>query len=251
MRIIAAIALAGLCAGCVTAETVQFRAAADQQAIVRDGNPAIVSTKKNSIVLLRPASREFQIGGRPVFVLAIFNRTKAPEDFKVANVQVAQVVNGEAVPIKIVTYEMLVQEERNRQVMMAIVGGMSAAANSYSAAQAGRYSSNSTVYTSHGAYSVHTTGYSPALAAAAQQNAAAQNAAMTAQIIDQGQQNLANLERAVIKDNTVMPGEWVGGQLHLSPLATDEGGKNYTITVLVGTERHEISVVQGTPKGTS
>jgi hypothetical protein len=251
MRILAAIALAGLCAGCVTAETVQFRAAADQRAITRDGNPAIVSTKKNSIVMIRPASRQFQTGGRPVFVLAIFNRTGAPQDFRVANVKVAQVVNGESVPIKVVTYEMLVQEERNRQIAMAIIGGMAVAANSYSASRAGYYNSTSTVYTPRGSFLFNTTGYSPGLAAAAQANASAQNAAMTAAIIDQGQRNLATLERGVIKDNTLMPGEWIGGQLHLSPLVSDSAAKNYTITVLVGKERHDISVIQGTPSETS
>jgi hypothetical protein len=40
---------------------------------------------------------------------------------------------------------------------------------------------------------------------------------MIASTIQQGQLNLATLERAVIKDNTLMPGEWYGGQLHLQP----------------------------------
>ena len=82
MRILVAFAVAALCAGCVTTESVQFQASAGQQALIRDGQPAIVSTKKNSIVMIRPASRQFQIGGRPVFVLAIYNRTAAPEEFR-------------------------------------------------------------------------------------------------------------------------------------------------------------------------
>ena len=245
MRIIASVALAALVAGCVTGESVQFRAAGDQQAITRDGNPAIVSTKKNSIVMVRPAARQFQTGGRPVFVVGMFNRGSGPEDFKVAGVEVTQDVNGAGVPIKIITSEMLLQEERNRQVAAALFGGVAAAANSYSAAQAGRYNATSTVHTPRGMYTVHTTGYSPALAAAAQSQAAAQNAAMTDAIIQRGQQNMAHLEQAVIKDNTLMPNEWYGGQLHLSPPASDNATKIYTITVFVGKERHDISVVQG------
>ena len=39
--------------------------------------------------------------------------------------------------MKIVTYEMLVQEEKNRQVATAILTGVAAAGNAYSASQAG------------------------------------------------------------------------------------------------------------------
>jgi hypothetical protein len=69
---------------------------------------------------------------------------------------------------------------------------------------------------------------------------------MISATIERGQQNMAMLERAVIKDNTLMPGEWYGGQLHLSPLVSDTGPmKTYSIAVLVGTDRHEITIVQG------
>jgi hypothetical protein len=44
-------------------------------------------------------------------------------------------------------------------------------------------------------------------AAIAQGNAAAQNEAMFAATIERGQQNMAQLEQAVIKDNTLLPGE--------------------------------------------
>jgi hypothetical protein len=48
-----------------------------------------------------------------------------------------------------------------------------------------------------------------------------------------------------------MPGEWYGGQLHLAPLASSDGPKVYSIAVTVGSDRHEINVVQGPPPGTS
>lgn len=246
MRTALVLAAAALCAGCVTTETVQFKAQADQQAIVRDGQPALVSQRKNSLVIARPAAREFRIGGRPVFVLAIFNRTGTPQDFRVANVQVTQVVHGEATPLKVITYEMLVQEEKTRQVFAAIGTGLAAAGNSYSASRAGYYNSNSTVYTPRGTYQVNTTGYSPTAAAIAQSNANAQNSELIGATIERGQANMAMLERGVIKDNTLMPGEWYGGQLHLQPLVSDDGPtKTYSIAVLVGSDRHEITVVQG------
>jgi hypothetical protein len=246
MRSIWTIAAAALCAGCVTTETVQFRAQADQRSIIRDGQAALVSQKKKSLFIARPAARQFQVGGRPVFVLAINNLTNAPQEFRVSNVLITQNVHGEAVPLKVITYEMLAQEERTRQVFAAIATGVAAGANSYSASRAGYYNSQSTVYTPRGAYQVNTNGYSPTAAAIAQSNASAQNAEMISATIERGQQNLAMLERGVIKDNTLMPGEWYGGQLHIAPLASDDTPmKNYTIPVLVGSERHEIQIAQG------
>jgi hypothetical protein len=120
MRILIAFSAAALCAGCVTTESVQFQPTTDQRAIVRDGQPALVSERKNSLVMVRPAARQFQIGGRPVFVLAIYNRTSAPEDFRVANVQVTQIVHGEAANLRVITYEKLVEEEKARQTFAAI-----------------------------------------------------------------------------------------------------------------------------------
>src|SRR5262249_55017775 len=140
--------------------------------------------------------------------------------------------------MQIVTYEMLVQEEKNRQVAMAILTGVAAAGNAYSASRAG-YGSYTTPSGRTGTF------YSPTAAAIAQNNAAVQNEAMVASTIETGQRNMAVLEQSVIKDNTLMPGEWYGGQLHIAP-PTDQGGaaKSYTIVITVGTERHVIDISQ-------
>lgn len=249
MRKLFAISFAFLCAGCVTGEKVAFQPSGDQQAIIRDGQPALVSTKSKSIVIARPASRQFQIGGRPVFVVAIYNRSKEPQNFLVKNVQVTQAVNGSEASLKVIAYEELVQEEQTRQAFSALAVGLAAAGNSYSASRAGYYNSTSTVYTSRGAYNVHTSGYSPTAAAIAQSNANAQNAEMIGATIERGQANLAMLERSVIKDNTVMPNEWYGGQLHIQPLISgDEANKIYKIGIRVGPDFHEIHISQGAPK---
>jgi len=249
MRTVVALVLAAICAGCVTTETVQFQPTADQQSIVRDGQPALVSTRKNSIVLVRPAARQLQIGGRPVFVVAIYNRSSKPLNFRVANINVTQTVNGGEARLKVITYEELVQEEHTRQTFRAIGAGLAAAGNAYSASQAGYYHSNSTLYAPHGIYQVSTTGYSPTAAAIAQANANATNAELIGATIERGQANMAYLERAVIKDDTLMPGEWYGGQLHIQPLVSEGGPvKHYSITVLVGNDRHQIQITQGTPQ---
>jgi hypothetical protein len=57
------------------------------------------------------------------------------------------------------------------------------------------------------------------IAAIAQSKASVQNEAMISATRESGQANLANLERLVMKDNTLLPGEWHGGQLYLQPLA--------------------------------
>jgi len=171
MRNLIAVIAAVLCAGCVTTESVQFQPQADQQSIVRDGQPGLVSTRKNSIVIVKPAARQLQIGGRPFFVVAIYNRSAKPLNFRVSDVSVIQTVNGGEAALKVITYEELVQEEKTRQTFAAIGAGLAAAGNSISASQAGYYHSNSTVYAPNGIYQVNTTGYSPAAAAIAQANA--------------------------------------------------------------------------------
>jgi hypothetical protein len=145
--------------------------------------------------------------------------------------------------MQVVTYEMLAQEEKNRQVAAAILTGVAAAANSYSASRAG-----------YGTYTTprgHTgTFYDPTAAVIAQSNAAAQNDAMISATVERGQANMAALAQSVIKDNTLLPGEWYGGQLHLSPPVNPPSGnqKTYSIVITVGADRHVIEVAQ-TPLG--
>ena len=112
--------------GCVTQETVSFRASnANQQAIIRDGRNALVSRQKNSLVLVSPASRQIATGGRPVFVVGINNLSPQPVNFLVSQVEANQMVGEQAFSMQVITYEALLQEERNRQVGRAILGGSS------------------------------------------------------------------------------------------------------------------------------
>ena len=115
--------------------------------------------------MIRPATRQTQSGSRPMFVVGLNNITAAPINFRVANIEVTQIVNSNRVAMKVYTFDELMIEERNRQVAAAIITGLAAGANAYSASQAGRYNSTSTVYTPRGTYQVHTTGYSPTAAA--------------------------------------------------------------------------------------
>lgn len=195
--------------------------------------------------MARPASREIKANGRPVYIIAAYNAGGAPVLLSTRDITVEQMSDGEPIgSLKVITYEELVQEEQSRQVMAAILVGVAAGANAAAASNAGYYNSRSTIYTPRGSATVYTTGYSPAAAAIAQSNASYENAAMTAAVVERGRQNLTALEQQVLKDNTIMPGEWVGGQVHISPPAKTEKGKDYRITVVVGSDVHLIDVSQ-------
>lgn len=228
---------------CARMEAAHFEARPGQDAIIRDGQPAIVSRLKNSIVIVRPASRQFQAGRRPVYVVAMYNLTNAPLQFSVASVSVTQRLNGQMVALKVYNYDELVGEERRRQAVQALATGLAAAGNSMSAANAGYYHGTANVYGSGGMATVNVSGYDPTAAAIAQNRAAAQNEAMIADTIATGQRNMDMLEHSVIKDNTLLSGEWYGGQLQFDPPA-GSGGKSYTITVPVGSDVHQIEVTQ-------
>jgi hypothetical protein len=66
MRVLGVAALRAALAGCVTSETVQFQASnPQQQAMMRDGQPALVSRQKTSVVLVRPASHVIDVSQAP------------------------------------------------------------------------------------------------------------------------------------------------------------------------------------------
>ena len=124
MRNLGIVALCAALGGCFsTGETIAFRTSNPaQQTMMRDGQPALVSRQKSSVVLVRPASRQLQANGRPVFVVGINNLGKQPIEFRVGQVAALQHVGAS-------DYEMLVQEEKNRQVAAAILTGVAGAAN--------------------------------------------------------------------------------------------------------------------------
>ena len=218
MRVVAMALLAATCTGCVTTETVQFRPKGPQEAIMRDGQAALISKGRHSVVTVRPAGRQVAANGRPVFILGIQNMSRAPLDFRTGLVMATQIAaDDSAVALKIYSYEELAAEERSAQVGRAILVGVAGGLNSASAPR----------------------GYW------AQQHAAYQNAQLASQVAAQGAQNQAALEAMVIKDHTLMPGEMYGGQLHLQPPATEGTAKRYVIAMMVGPDRHEIEVVQG------
>jgi hypothetical protein len=64
---------------------------------------------------------------------------------------------------------------------------------------------------------------------------------MIAGTIETGRRNLDVLEKSVIKDNTMLPGEWYGGLVQFDP-PKDANGKNIVISIQVGSDLHQVEV---------
>jgi hypothetical protein len=142
-----------------------LRPAAGQEAVVRDGVPALVSTRKHT-VFLRPVAPQQLANGRPRFVVAILNRGRTPVTFNVSSVSV-ETLSPRRASVRVYTHAELAQEvenDRNAQLTLQAIAG---ALGSYSAAQSGYSHTTGTISGpySYGSYSQTT--YSPGRAQAA------------------------------------------------------------------------------------
>jgi hypothetical protein len=206
--------------------------------------------------MLRPASANVDRGQRPAFVVAVYNRGKRPMDLRVTNIT----ASGLTAPIHVYSYEELVAEAKRKQRWAAFAVALGGAAGALSAANAG-YSHTTGTYSGYssgrysgslnGSYSGSTSGvyssttYDAGRAYAAQSINNAQTAANMAAVQENGQARLAELQEQVLKDNTVLPGEWVGGLVLLdAPHKAADGIATYRINVRFGDEVHEFAVTQ-------
>jgi hypothetical protein len=208
--------LCGVLAGCASKEVASFRPSGDQQTAIRDGMASLVSRQPNSMVMITPASRNVSSGARPVYVLQVQNLGRQPVTFMVSQVSAAQITAGGERALRVFSYDQLATEERNAQTGRVLLAALAAGANSYSAG-------NSYWRQAH---------------------ANEQNARLAADISVTHANNMAALERTLIKDHTIMPGETYGGALHIQPPENEAGGKHYIIRVQVGADYHEIRAQQ-------
>ncbi len=92
--------------GCAS-QKIALVPAADQEAIVRNGVPALISRKKN-LVMLRPNTRLLKGNARPAFTLVVRNLGRSPETLFESSITANQVVAGKASAGRIYTYQGLV-----------------------------------------------------------------------------------------------------------------------------------------------
>ena len=76
-----------LCGCSAPRDVYSLKPSNNQQAVVRDGVPALVSSWKN-VVFLRPLASHQVSYGRPHFVVALLNRGKGAATLKVSDIVV-------------------------------------------------------------------------------------------------------------------------------------------------------------------
>lgn len=248
-----------LLCGCASNDHISLVADQSQQALTRDGVPALLSTKRQ-VVLLRPASSLIQSAGRPAFVIAVYNPGKRPVELRASGITAQLNDAGGPVNLHVYSYEELVAEVQRKQKWAAFGAALQGAALAMNAANAG-YTHTNGIYSGNsygrysgalnGTYSSATSGtfsattYDPGRAFAAQQYANAQTTANFAAIQVQGRQALDQLQTAILKDNTILPGEWVGGIVVLdAPTKGRDGSATYRIDVQLAGEVHSFVVSQ-------
>lgn len=232
-----------LIGGCAS-QKIQLSAAPGQEAIVRDGIPSLISKKKN-LVMLRPNNQLLKGNARPAFTVAVRNLENKPQTLMEANINAHQSVDGKQAMLRVYRYDELVREEQTRQTIQAVGAVLSATARGINAANAGYVNTTGTVHANgnHGTYTATT--YDPLRAQIAQQNANYETREDFAALRAQGEQNLSQLQNTILKDNTVMPGEWIGGTIVLDPPGySGSAPKSYAITVDFAGEQHEFLVSQ-------
>ena len=246
LRLFALFSTLGFLAACSSPERVVLSAAPDQQSIIRHGVPALTSQKKH-FVILRPNTHLVQRDARPAFTVAVRNSGRTPVTLYESSIRAEQTIKGKTVAVRIFRYDDLVKEEQTRQTVAAVGAALSGVANAMAASNAGYVNTTGSVTTygpggtRHGTYSATT--YDPLRAQIAQQNASANTAADFERIPADGDANLGRLETTILKDNTVLPGEWSGGTIVLAvPERSDNSPASYSIVVAFGGEDHIFAV---------
>jgi hypothetical protein len=239
---------------CSSNTRISLSAASNQESLTRDGVPALVS-KQKYVVMLKPASAVIRSSGRPAFVVAVYNPTRKPTELHVAGISARQADTS----VHVYSYEELIAEVQRKQRWATFAAALGGAARAMNAANAG-YTRTSGIYSGqtygtytgslNGTYSASTTGvysaatYDSSRAYAAQQMANAQTAADFARIQANGQQALDELQNSILKDNTLLPGEWVGGVVVLDAPVETNGTASYSVDVRIKDEIHTFAISQ-------
>ncbi len=239
-------AIAGFTAACGS-QKIKLSAAPGQDSIVRDGVPALISKKRN-IVMLKPNTQVLKGNARPAFTVVVRNHGTEPVTLSEASITAIQ-KGAKHQTLKVYRYAELVAEEETKQAVAAFGAALAGAGRAMSASQAGyvHTTGNINTYGSYGsAYGTYSaTTYDPLRAQIAQQSANAQTTNDFARLRAEGEQNLTNLQQTILKDNTVLPGEWYGGTIILQPpTRASDSPTGYAILVEFDGELHEFNVSQ-------
>jgi archaellum component FlaG (FlaF/FlaG flagellin family) len=197
--------------GCASAsgDVVHFQPQPGQQVTANGQDSLIESRGRQTVVSVRPFNQPF-VNRRPEYVIGIKNVTSRPVQFVINNVQVTQVIDGNPKQLKTYSVDELRNEEALAQVGDEILAGTLA-------------------------------GFSDALT---------NDASLGNQIVENHanarQQVLQELDQLTLKDHVLSPGEMYAGKLYIEPPSANKAGlKIYAIALTVGSDQHEIIVMQG------
>ncbi len=237
VRLLIAVGIAALANGCVTTQSdvVSLQPKPKQEYVMRGSERLLASKHAHSVVVLRPVGAELAAEARPIFVVGIENISKQPVDFRVAGVS-ATLTAPQRQALKVHTYDELVAEQNDRN-----------SDEFFSALILADLSSGAAQQSTAGLDAIANLGSTDARAQSnnIKSTVAGGNSLMVGGSVLNGIERLGELERHVLKDGRVAPGQWHGGQVHIARPAGD-GRKAYTIAILVGSDRHEFNIVQQT-----
>lgn len=140
-----AVGILTLVCGCASNDRIALVANESQQGLTRDGVPALISSKRQ-VVMLRPASSVVQSRGRPAFVVAVYNPGKRPLELRASGIsaQLNDASNG-LVALHVYSYEELVGEVERKQRWAAFGAALQGVGAAMNAANAG-YSHTTGMY---------------------------------------------------------------------------------------------------------
>ena len=99
---------AAVLAGCSSPQRIMLSPGHGQESLVRDGSPALVSQKKN-LVMLRANNRLVESGSRPAFTLVVRNLSSKSETLLESAITAQQTVSGRSVALRVYRYDELIQ----------------------------------------------------------------------------------------------------------------------------------------------
>lgn len=231
---------------------MQLQPGPKQIARMQSGIAAVDDTAATSSVRLIQAEGDLKKRGE--IQLLVMNQGDKPFNFGPENVT-AKLADG--TPVRIITYEQLVHEEKRREAWAAVAAGFAAASNNMAAANSGYYSGTAhysgSTYGSFGStpYSANTfgtatySGYNAGQAAAAQSVANAQNQATFAQMAENNAARMQAL-KVYMRTTTIDPQQMFGGAVTFElPSAVRDSKTDVPVTfvVMINAEEHKFEAL--------
>ena len=237
-KILSTVAMAVICAGCVTYGTIEPVLSSGQQLIYTSGQATIVSEKQNTVTIA-PSSSTIVSGGIAEFTVAAANNSPYSWTFgpKIINAN----LKGNEEPssnLHVYSYEELIAAElrrqRSQQLSIAL-GGMIQSLNAQNAAYSQTYGTWSGPYGS-GSYWAET--YDPFKAQLLQNQIARQTASQSQAASYQGSTILDSLNKRLLITNTLDPRLGIGGIVKIRMPRLSNDPQTISVEVTAGDEVH-------------